>query len=87
MAKTRQQLAQDAIRAQDACNPSGVAHLLMEAFELLSQEDADTKTKCEDPAVRLIVHKLHDLCGFQGELSDWKIFSSAYEALKKMAKS
>ena len=82
--KTRQQLAKEAILIQDACNPSGVAHFLREVFNQLVDEGADTKAKCEDPLVRLTVHKLADLCHMNNDLEN-ENYHNAYMAAKEMA--
>ena len=54
---------QEALLLQGACNPSGVAHTLIEMIQEASREGADTAGICRDPAVRLTVAKLADLCG------------------------
>lgn len=79
--KTRQQLAKEVILIQDACNPSGVVHFLVEVFMLLSEENADTKARCEDPIVRMAVAKLDDLCGGGGT----DVYAQAYQACKEIA--
>ena len=53
----------EAIAVQDACNPSGVAHSLIEVFRQVRAEGGDTDAQRSDPAVRLFVAKLADLCG------------------------
>jgi hypothetical protein len=50
---------QTAIAIQDACNPSGVAHSLLQAMTEARAEGQFTLT--EDPAVWLIVQKLASL--------------------------
>jgi hypothetical protein len=45
-----------------ACNPSGIAHALVEAFAELQHEGGDTNSKRTDPAVRLMVYQLAYLC-------------------------
>lgn len=80
MAKTRAQYAEEAIQVQDACNPSGVAHLLSRYFNDTVFEG--TQQKCEDPIVRMIVCKLEDLCGG----GDSGVYVTAWNACKKLAK-
>lgn len=41
---------------QGACNPSGIAHSLVDAFREIVDENGDTEAN--DPAVRLILHQL-----------------------------
>ena len=53
---------QEALLLQNACNPSGVAHTLVEMIQEASRQGADTASICRDPAVRLTVAKLADLC-------------------------
>lgn len=51
----------DALAIQDgACNPSGIAHALVNACRECIDEG---KSQREDPAVRLIVHQLAYICG------------------------
>jgi hypothetical protein len=54
---------QDALDVQNACNPSGVAHSLHEICCEVSREGGGTDAVRRDPAVRLFVAKLADLCG------------------------
>jgi len=77
------QLAQEAILVQDACNPSAVAHFLVEVFDLLFTEGADTKTKCEDPIVRMIVSKLDSLTGASSDSHHF--FQAYYDACQALA--
>ena len=61
---------QDAIAIQNACNPAGVARTLVAAIAEMhaSPDYAGTDSVKSDPAVRLIVGKLADLCGIAHEL-------------------
>jgi hypothetical protein len=54
----------DAIAIQDACNISGVAHHLVRTIKdvLESPDYTGTRGLANDPAVRMIVHKLADMC-------------------------
>lgn len=51
---------------QGACNPSGIAHSLVNACKECLDEGVSQR---EDPAVRLIVHQLAFLCNI-GEIDD-----------------
>jgi len=54
-----------------ACNPSGVALSIVDAFrEMREHEKADTKTICQDPAIRLMVFQLAHLVGVAGAQYD-----------------
>lgn len=46
-----------------ACNPSGIAHSIVEACAELRDEGAGTATICADPAVRLMIYQLGGICG------------------------
>ena len=50
----------DALKIIDpgACNPSGIAHSLVEAYAEITSEGGDTRAKRQDPAVRLMVYQL-----------------------------
>lgn len=55
----------DAIAIQQgACNPSGIAHSIIEACSEIRAEPGHTGTKqiTDDPAVRLMVHQLAFIC-------------------------
>jgi len=51
----------DAILAQDACNPSGIAHSIAGHFSAMIADGADTETLKTDLPARLMVAKLADL--------------------------
>jgi hypothetical protein len=55
----------DAIDIQNACNISGVArHLVATIDDVFNSPDYyGTTSLALDPAVRLVVHKLADMCG------------------------
>lgn len=53
----------DALLLQNACNLSGVAITLTEVCDHLRTTGSDTPGIMADPAVKLIVAKLADLCG------------------------
>ena len=52
----------EALALQDACNPSGVARTLVEMMDDVKKH-GDTADVRRDPAVRITVAKLADLCG------------------------
>ena len=53
-----------AIVDSGACNPSGIALLIVEACrEIRAHETAGTKETCQDPAIRLMVYQLASICG------------------------
>lgn len=64
----------EALALQDACNPSGVALTLTEMFRQISEEGGGTADKCADPAIRVAVMKLADLCGIdvEGDLEAYR---------------
>jgi hypothetical protein len=55
----------EAIEIQNACNPSGVArHLVKTMDEVFKSPDYyGTASLTLDPAVRMVLHKLADMCG------------------------
>jgi hypothetical protein len=54
-----------------ACNPSGVALSIADACpELRGHENVDTKSICQDPAIRLMVYQLAQLFGVAGAQYD-----------------
>jgi hypothetical protein len=54
-----------------ACNPSGVALSIADACrEMREHEKVDTKTICQDPAIRLMVYQLAHLFGVAGAQYD-----------------
>ena len=54
-----------------ACNPSGVGLSIAAACrEMREHENADTKTICQDPAIRLMVYQLAYLFGVAGAQYD-----------------
>ena|SRR5215467_12525848 len=44
-----------------ACNPSGIAHSIIEACREIRQHEAKGST--DDPAIRLMVYQLASVCG------------------------
>jgi hypothetical protein len=54
-----------------ACNPSGVALSIADACrEMRDNEKVDTKSVCQDPAIRLMVYQLAHLFGVAGDQYD-----------------
>src|ERR1700720_938690 len=54
-----------------ACNPGGVALSIADACrEIRDHEKVDTKSVCQDPAIRLMVYQLADLFGVAGHQYD-----------------
>jgi len=54
-----------------ACNPSGVAFSIADACrEMREHEQSDSKTICQDPAIRLMVYQLASLFGVAGAQYD-----------------
>ena len=54
-----------------ACNPSGVALSIADACrEMRDHKNVDTKSICQDPAIRLTVYQLAHLFGVAGAQYD-----------------
>jgi hypothetical protein len=53
-----------------ACNPSGIAHSILDACKECREEGFGTSEICMDPAVRLMVHQLAFLCGVTSGVED-----------------
>ena len=70
----------DAIDIQNACNISGVARHLVRTIDDVHTSDHYTGTRslAEDPAVRMIVHKLADMCNLH--LQTFLEYSEMYDA-------
>ncbi len=47
---------------QGACNPSGIAHSIVQACQEARKECGDTAYLTSDPAIRLMVHQLAFIC-------------------------
>jgi len=90
---------QQALDVQNACNPSGVALLLVEVIKdaMADPNVRGTKAVCEDPAVALVVDKLSDMTGripflmksgADGQLvPTTKNYCNADEACRKLAEN
>lgn len=84
--KTMQQLAQEAIDIQDACNAGGLVHGWSRSMSDLQdhlRNGAGTRDVNEHPITKLWASKLHDLARMG--LSDMDEYSAAYEQCKKLA--
>lgn len=84
--KTLNQLAQEAIDVQDACNLSGVVHGWHRAMEDLCtilRESGGTAERNTHPINQLWASKCHDLARMG--MSDYEAYSKAYDACKKLA--
>jgi hypothetical protein len=46
----------------DACNPSGIAHSIIEACREIREYEPNGST-ADDPAIRLMVYQLASVCG------------------------
>ena len=61
-----------------ACNPSGIALSIAEAYgEIREHETAGTKEMCQDPAIRLMVYQLASICGVAEYALDRSIVDEA----------
>ena len=66
-----------------ACNPSGVALSIADACrEMRDHKNVDTKSICQDPAIRLMVYQLAHLFGVAGAQYDL-VYDMADEAACK----
>jgi hypothetical protein len=65
---------------QGACNPSGIVYSLMDAFKEIADENGDTRTKRDDPAIRLMVHQLAYLCGIAAIDNEPNVYSDLVTA-------
>ena len=56
----------DSIFNHGACNPSGIAHTLLEAMrEIRDEPGFSTDKLCHDPAVKAMIYQLAHLCGME----------------------
>ena len=71
-----------------ACNPSGIAHSIIEAqAEIYEQPDhTGTRSVTHDPAVQLMVHQLAFICGLVVDFPDFDAYSKAVDVCKKHIK-
>lgn len=54
----------DALGIQEgACNPSGVAHAILDCCREIRADSTSTGRITDDPALRLMVHQLAFICG------------------------
>lgn len=81
--KTLQELARNALRVQDACNLSGVAHGFARAMGALCDLGLDTDAKNHHPIAILWADKIAHLTGTQTIGNE--VVMRAYDAVHKMA--
>jgi len=91
MSRTLQELAEEAIQIQDACNLSGLVHAWSRAIADLREHWENKTIPCtcttefnRHPINRLWASKVHDLT--QMGLSDIDAYGTAYEACKLLMK-
>ena len=67
-----------------ACNPSGIAHSIVQACCEIRSEPSFTGTAqiCSDPAIRLMVHQLAFICGIINGAEDFARSPSYEDAMK-----
>ena len=90
MALTYQQLAQQTLDVQDACNLSGVVHSFSRAMDVLWAEARDGEGRGTEwinthPIVTLFIDKLASLNGTQCYCDTHGRVSNAYSAVNKIA--
>ena len=77
---------QTAIDIQDACNPNGVSLTIHDTCRALTRGTSmSTQDIRDDPAVRLMVHKLADLCNVT--LLHTLDYSDIYDQCRQKAKA
>lgn len=73
----------DALAIQGgACNPSGIAHSILDACREIRAEPGGGGDITKDPAVRLMVHQLAFICGLP---DGWPLLD--YQAARKACES
>lgn len=78
---TAKEAARKALLVQDACNPRGVARLLVEVIDRACEHDSDGVQ--EDPATILVLDKLCSLARYRDDMT---LYSKAYAACKELQK-
>ncbi len=70
---------------EGACNPSGIAHSIVEACTEMRAEPDHTGTDeiCTDPAIRLMVHQLAFLVGAFEIENDFEAYTKAADACRE----
>jgi hypothetical protein len=84
MARTIQQLAQEALDVQNACNLGGVSRSFAKAVEDLFEHTHGTAERNNHPIVRIWIDKMASLAGVQ-DLGNTEVMA-AYRAVVKLAK-
>jgi hypothetical protein len=69
-----------AIQNGGACNPSGIAHAIIEAVR---EARAEGKDALKDPAVRLMVHQLAFLCKVSELEDELLVFGELMEECRR----
>lgn len=75
MTMSLQELAQEALDVQDACNLSGVVHSFSRCMTALSEHGLDTPEKNRHPVAILFSNKIAQLTGSESAHA----FASAYD--------
>lgn len=70
--QTEKELYKAAIDVQDACNSSGVVHLLKDMLSYLVEQGGSTNANNQHAAVRLVIAKLADLSHLTIDLAEFK---------------
>jgi hypothetical protein len=80
----------DALAIQlGACNPSGIAHSILDACREMREQGVGTAQMCADPALRLMVHQLAFVCGVTSgaeELAKAPTWAEAMAACRGLAR-
>jgi len=66
---------------QGACNPSGIAHAVIEACREAWDQELDA---CKDAAVRLMIHQLAWVCGVR-EIDNAAVYCALMNECKQKA--
>jgi hypothetical protein len=61
-----------------ACNPSGIAHSIIEACQEIREANGGTQAMYDDPALKLMVHQLAFLMKIDPD-TDWSDWRKACE--------
>lgn len=83
-----QKAAADALKCQNACNLSGVAHSFLTAVQAVNEEarrlGEGTDWRNNHPIIRLYVDKLASLCGMQGGMG-YENYGAADKECRELA--
>ena len=87
MSKSLKELAQDALRVQDACNLSGVAHGFARTMSALNDIEGlgGTDARNNHPIARVWADKIAHLTGTQTFGDDGGTLTAAYKAVHDLA--